>query len=325
MKPKFSRKFFPFSPGIPWGIRNNNYIVPKIDSRIWKRTVENKDFIVTCYGGLLESFFSLSYCESLARVHPEKEIRWMGDPDLEHIVNSQGIAKISEFDLGADVVSKYPVPIFMDKENHAYFNVLNNYIHTKSYKSDKSYENEHICLKQIYQNCLIEWDHDVPIIRNPDTSKYEDWKEKNGFYDTKKYIVLFAEPWKSMHDVDCLGWNDRQVRELAEMVRHLGISVVSCANKRIDPYYRAGQVIRAPLDIDIITNLLINSTGVLSRDIDPLIVSMMLSDSTFIMSRDVGGIHDLYNNADFIQASNMIFTEKDLSPKDVYSFLEEEL
>jgi len=325
MKPKFSNKFFPFSPGIPWTIKNNKYIIPEIDARVWERTVQDRDFIIACYGGLLESFFSLSYCEALTRNNPYKEIRWMGDPYFEYLPSIQGIAKTNAFDLGSDVVDKYPAPIFMDRNNNAYFNVLNNYLETKSYKPGPSVINDDICLKQLYQNCMIPWDGDVPKIRKESKGKYEEWKKRNSFYDNSKYIVLFSEPWKSMHDVDCLGWDDRQVRELAEMVRHLGISIVSCSHKRIDPFYSAGQVIRAPLDIDIIVNLILNSFGVLSRDIDPLIVSMMLSDSTIIMSRDIGGVYDLYGNADFIQAQNMIFTEKNLSPIDVYSFLEEDI
>src|SRR5690606_16939120 len=148
--------------------------------------------------------------------------------------------------------------------------------------------------------------------RNINTDKYDKWKSKSKFHDNLKYLVIVSDPWKSMHEPDCLGWGDKQVRELSEMLRHLGVSVVSCSNKKTDMFYNAGQVIRAPLDIDIVTNLIINSRGVLSRDIDILIMSMMLSKSVFIMSRDIGGIYDLYENADFIQAQNMIFTEKEL-------------
>ncbi len=324
MKSKFSKQFFPFAPNIPWTIKNNKYIIPGIDANTWEKNVKDKNYIVTCYGGLLESFFSLSYLEALSRTSSGKEIKWMGNPDFEYFVKAQGIGKVNEFDLGSNVVDKYPAPIFMDRENNAYFNVINNYVETKSYKPGPSVTNKDICLKQIFQNCMIPWDGDTPKLRMHSVKKYNEWKSANKFHDNLKYILVFTDKWTSMHDIDCLEWNDRQVRELAEMVRHLGYSVVSCSEKKVDPYYRAGQVIRAPLDIEIVTNLIMNSNGVLSRDIDPLLVSAMISDSTYIISKDVGGIYDLYHNADFIQAKNMIFTETELSPQDVYSFLEDE-
>src|SRR5690606_19746930 len=208
----------------------------------------------------------------------------------------------------------YPAPIFMDKQNNAYFNVLNNYLETKSYRSKWPYYNKDICLKQLYKNCMLEWNCNIPKLRNINNENYKQWKKKNNFYDNKKYILIFPDEFKSFHDEDWLGWDDRQLRELAEMVRHLGITVVSCAKKRIDPYYRAGEIVRAPLDLDIITNLILNSFGVLSKDIDFLIMSMMISDSTIIMSKDIGGIYDLYDHADFLQSKNMIFTENNLLP-----------
>src|SRR5690606_22885327 len=166
MRSKFSKKFFPFSPGIPWTIKNRKYIVPEIDGNTWNRVLKDKTFIITCYGGLLESFFSLAYCEAIAKIEPYRKITWMGTTDFEYFVNAQGIASINSFDLGANIVDKYPAPIFMDKQNNAYFNVLNNYLETKSYRSKWPYYNKDICLKQLYKNCMLEWNCNIPKLRN---------------------------------------------------------------------------------------------------------------------------------------------------------------
>lgn len=323
MKSRYSKKLFPFSPGIPWTIKNNKYIIPQIDAKIWNRVLQDKDFIVTCYGGFLESFFSLSYFEAFAKMEPYREVYWMGDPDLEGLVSMQGIAGLGGFDLGSEVVDKYPVPIFMDKDNSAYFNVLNNYLITKSYKPSKySLINKEPVLKQIYQNCMIEYDNFVPKMRTGYSLSYKAWLANNGLHENSKFIVVFPETWKSMHEENCLGWNDRQIREFSQMVKQLNISVISCEKPRVDAFYHAGHIIRAPLDLDIMIGLMTDAFGVLSADIDFLIVSMMLSQTSFIMSRPLHEIYDLYDNADFIGSENVIFTDTELSPRDVFQYLD---
>jgi len=321
MRPKFSKKLFPFSPGIPWTVKNNKYILPNVDAKIWQRALGGKDFIISCYGGFLESFFSLSYCEAIAATDPFREIMWMGNPTFEPLVSMQGIAKVAPFDLGSDIVDKYPVPIFMDAENHAYFNVMNDYLKTKSFKSKDFIINNQHCLEQVYKNCPITWDSYVPKIRSDERMKYKLWKRDNKFYDNAKYIVIFPKPWQSMHEEDCLGWNDRQVKEFASMVRHKGISVVACGFGNRD-YYDSSGVISAPLDIEIMMGLIQNSWGVLSADIDNLLVTMAVSDSSIIMSREPSEIYELYSAAEFLDAQNVIFTDRDMLPRDVYQFLE---
>lgn len=321
MRPKFSKKLFPFSPGIPWTVKNNKYILPSVDAKIWQRALGGKDFVISCYGGFLESFFSLSYCEAIAATDPFREIMWMGNPTFEPLVSMQGIAKVAPFDLGVDVLEKYPVPIFMDAENHAYFNVMNNYIKTKSFKSSDFIVNNKSCLEQVYQNCPITWDTYIPQIRSEERVKYKLWKKDNKFYDNSKYIIIFPKSWQSMHEEDCLGWNDRQVKEFASMVRHKGISVVACGFANRD-YYDSSGVISAPLDIEIMMGLIQNSWGVLSSDVDNLLVTMAVSNSSIIMSRETSEIFELYGAAEFLNAQNVIFTDREMLPRDVYQFLE---
>lgn len=322
MKPKFSKKIFPFSPGIPWTIKNNKYIIPGIDAKIWNKALDNKNFIISCYGGFLESFFSLSYCEAIAAIEPNRTLKWMGSPEFEKLANMQGLANINDFDLGNDTLGLYPVPIFMDADNNAYFNVLNDYIHTKSIKSKDFIINKNIILEQIYKNLLIPWDNYIPKIR-VQSSKYKIWKKEKKFYDNLKYILIFNKSWISMHDQNCLNWNDRMVKELASLLKHTGIRVI--AFDFDTQYYNSGNIISAPLDIEIIIGLMQNCFGILSSDIDLLLVTMALSKSSIIMSRPLNGIYDMNLNAEYLNAQNVMLIDKDLSPMIVYKFLENSL
>src|SRR5690554_1839294 len=137
---KFSVRYFPFTPGIPWSIKNGRYIIPKINRIAWDKAVDGRDFNVVAYGGLFESFFSLSIIEALHFIHPEKKIYWSGHNQFNYLCSSQGIAKINKFD--ETLIKKYPCPIFLDKEKFVYFNCLNNYIDVYSYAGVYGYHNQ---------------------------------------------------------------------------------------------------------------------------------------------------------------------------------------
>ena len=49
---------------------------------------------------------------------------------------------------------------------------------------------------------------------------------------------------------------------------------------------------------------------------------MAVSDSSIIMSREPSEIYELYSAAEFLDAQNVIFTDRDMLPRDVYQFLE---
>ena len=68
MKSKYSTKYFPFSPGIPWKIKNNKYVVPEITTDTWKDTLKDRDIVILSHGGLLESFFSLYFVAAINKI-----------------------------------------------------------------------------------------------------------------------------------------------------------------------------------------------------------------------------------------------------------------
>jgi hypothetical protein len=49
---------------------------------------------------------------------------------------------------------------------------------------------------------------------------------------------------------------------------------------------------------------------------------MAVSNSSIIMSREPSKIFELYDAADFLSAQNVIFTDREMLPRNVYQFLE---
>lgn len=320
---RYTKVLLPFSPGIPWTIKNKKYIVPEINSKIWNRVFEGYDFIITCYGGLLESFFSLSFVEAISKIEPYRNITWMGKKEFEPIVQANSLCKINKFNLGSDVLKDYPAPVFMDKENHAYFNSLNNYIVSKSYLTGYHIkQNKDIVLKQIYDNLMLPWDNNIPIIRNPNNIKFNQWLKSKKLHQNSNYALVFPKSLYSIHDETCLNWDDRQVRELSEMLRHKNISVISYENMRYDPYYSSGSVIRALPDLELMLSLIMNAKYILAKDIDIHLISMMISDANIISEPCKSPIYSLYDNLDFLGIQKDIIVD-DLTPKIVFSFIEE--
>ena len=73
-----SKKYFPFAPGIPWYVKNGKYIKPKVSGSILQHHLKDKDIVVVAFGGLLESFFSLSILETINFNWPGHNLYWCG-------------------------------------------------------------------------------------------------------------------------------------------------------------------------------------------------------------------------------------------------------
>lgn len=326
-KPRYSKKIFPFAPGIPWTIKNERYVVPKIDEKTWNSALKDKNFVITCFGGFLESFFSFSYFESIYKIEPHRYISWCGYSDFKPLCKLYGTKFFdSENKIDYSIKERYPAPIFMDSGYNVYFNVLNNYIQIKSFNKQKAYLNNDICLKQLFDNSLMPWQNDIPKFINLKNKKYENWKQTYKFDDTKKFIVIFTKTWRTMHPLVCMDWDDRQIRELGEILSHLNISVIVCGGDVYDPFYKSSSVYRAPIDIEIILNLMKKSYGIISKDIDNLIIGMMMSNKTIIFSNIVkesfSKVFDFYKNAEYIGADNMIYTFDNIKPIDIFNICE---
>ena len=314
-----SVKYFPFAPGIPWKIKGGRYVVPQIDQQVWNSVLANKDLVVMAYGGLLESFCSLAIVEALTQIEPSKPLFWTGNEPFRSLVQSQGLARNRNIE---DLSENYPVPLFLDRENLAYFNALNNYPVTRSYSGVYEKKNWKIVFSQIFINSLVQWNKQyLPKIRNFDpSSKYTEWAKINKFHDNQRYIFILPEKTEySRQTNSCLNWNINNVREFAALVRRFGLNVVVCAES--DSQYYNSSVIRAPIDIDIIIPLISKSWMVLAEQIDFLIIALALSKA-HIISLPHDKKFDLYKHADLFEVENVIFTSTDVSPPEIYSICE---
>jgi hypothetical protein len=319
---KYNPKYFPFSPGIPWNTVSGKYIIPQVDYYIWHQVLENRDIVVAAYGGPLESFFSLSFNEALVSIEPRRRISWLGNKDYRPFVRAQGLSTVCSVDLTPEKLAKYPVPLFLDAEGRAYLNCLNNYVISRSYWGKYPKTNTDPVLKQIYDNALIPWRDYKPKLRRLErqSKNFERWARLEHIHSAKRLILIFPERWHSLHDVDCLGWTAKNVREFTAMASSFGLPVVVCTRR--PGLYHGSRLHIAPNNMNAILNLLTRAWAVLSSEIDWLLMTMMISKAN-IIARPTEQHLDLYANADFLEAPNVISTDnRALAPIDVHRICE---
>jgi hypothetical protein len=103
-------------------------------------------------------------------------------------------------------------------------------------------------------------------------------------------------------------------------MRRFGVRVVLCTNR--PGLFHGSNVCVAPSDPITILNLLIRAWMVLSRDVDWHIITMLESDA-HIVSKHTDNELNLFSNAEFIGAENVISTDSEwYSPMDVYKICE---
>jgi hypothetical protein len=316
MKSKYSTKFFPFSAGIPWKIKNKKYLVPEMEKEIWDNVLLNKNLVVLAYGGLIESFFSLTIINAISKIELDRNIFWSGNKEYIHLINAHKVAMYRDT---PNIGHKYPVPLFFDKHNYAYFNCLNNYIIERSYYLKNDRERKDPLLKQIFDNSFMSWDSAyIPKLKYFDYTKYNHWTKSVRFYDNKKYIVVIPES-KSKHGLRCLSWTHDDILGLTAMMRQFDINVVVCTKDK-GKYYNSSIFVSDDEFCNIFP-LIENAYIVLSEDIDYLLLSLMVSDAkVFInsLSEIKRTAFDIYKNAEYLNCENMIYSSESLKPIDVY-------
>lgn len=319
MKSKVSKKIFPFAPGIVWELKNGKYIIPNIDKNTWSTALKDRDLVVLCYGGLIESFFSLSVVEALLRLESSKKVFWAGDKRFYDLVKFYGKTEITSCE---NISHKYPVPLFLDKKNKAYFNVLNNYLTKYSYYGSHPQKNHKPIFEQIFSNSMLPWDNKYYPKISWNFQKLKAWAKTARFYFNKKFIVIiYDESCFSDHKINCLDWNQRNLREFASMMRRFDIEIVLCTNNRASfydsPYYQA------PQELDIVLPLISQASIVLSSNIDFLLISLIISEAAVVAPILLSQKEfDLFENAEFIGAENVIFTTDTMTPHETYVMCE---
>ncbi|NJO18394.1 MAG: hypothetical protein HC877_22470 [Thioploca sp.] len=298
-------KYFPFSPGIPWKVRRNKYVLPEIDLEFWQPLVSDKEIVITCFGKTLENFFALAFAEMLLKIG-HKNVTWKGMG--WELYRMQGLIEESESKIESGHLDDYPVPLFFDKENRVYMNVMYNYINYKSLYGYYPLENNNPLLKQLGDNMLVPWDFSyLPKIRKT--------KEYN---INKKFILIFPDHEDTMHEVEFFDWSLQNIREFVALVKPLGYDVL-IYTKHEFKYH--GIDIKLINDLYIVFYLLNRVSFVLSSTIDWLLIAIMMGGAK-IAGHHFDGKYDLHKNIEYLGLNNVIFTsEAWISPFEIYTHL----
>lgn len=317
---RYSTKYLPFAPGIPWKVQNGKYIVPEINGETWRSVVGNKSIILLTHGGLLEAFYSLTILEAFKLENPHRTLFWSGNQQFKYLFDYNALSKYISINLD---VSKYPTPLFFDKnDDYIFFNALYNYITIKDFRGfDNKKENNKPIVQQIFSNSLIEWNNDyIPKLRLLDEiecKRHKDWLNSYGISKLGRYVVYFA----SNSSFDSLNWSFGQIKEFSALLKSIGINFVVCTNDRLN--WPVGIKIARP---DIALTLIKNAWAVLSADLDYLLISPAINNDAIIISKFIDSKpYDLIKNVDFIGAANIIYSGIDINPYDTFLFLKESL
>lgn len=317
---RYSTKYLPFAPGIPWKVQNGKYIVPEINGETWRSVVGNKNAVLLTSGGLLEAFYSLTILEAFKLENPHRALFWSGNQQFKYLFDSNALSKHISIDLD---VNKYPTPLFFDKnDDHIFFNALYNYITIKDFRGfDNKKENNKPIVQQIFSNSLIGWEKDyVPKLRlleEIEGKKHKDWLNSYGISKIGKYVLYIV----SNSGFDCLNWSYGQIREFSALLKSIGINLIVCTNDKIN--WPAGTKIAR---LDIALTLIKNAWAILSADLDYLLIAPSINNEAIIISKFIDSKpYDLIKNVDFIGAENVIYSGLDINPYDTFLFLKENL
>jgi hypothetical protein len=314
-KKKCRARFFPFSPGIPWKLNNGKYIIPEIDFETWHKVLDGREIIIAAFGGLLESFFSLCAAEALVSFESSHKIHWLGNPEYSFFVRAQGLCKISSVKLTPEMLKQYPVPLFLDNGGNAYLNILNNYIVRKSYWGKYPDIVKAPVLEQIAGNIMIPWKNYVPKLRSLGTEFFDELRSTGRIRQTTKIISIVLNNTNK----DILRWNLQNIKEFSQLASHKGWKVVVFTNK-VSAFYGTN-ILAVEYNIRNILQTIKKSWVVLSNDINWLLISLVVSDAKLI-SKHLDNQYSLFKNAEFLGVNTDIFTDRSISPMDVFGICE---
>ena len=313
---KSTVRYFPFSSGIPWKYNENDVIIPEINAEIFQKSIQNKKIIVLAHGNLFESWFSLSFFETMNITDPFREVYWAGNEEFKDLLKINNLAK--PIDVPKDLKIKFPVPIFFDKEDCVYFNCFNNYLNKVSLNEAIITKNTDLVFKQIFDNFLIRWDTSyIPKIRKQEQSKeFITWIQTNKFSLEKPFIVIFKD--KVINS--CLNWDEDDIKNFATLLKKQNILtiVITSDNKKM---YYDGFVYKAPKTLEFIYQLVPKAASVLSKDIEFLLLSLMISNAKIITNTINEEIFDLEKNKNYLGASNDIYIKNELTVAEAVEFV----
>ncbi len=297
------KEVFPFCPGIEWGIRMGKVECKMPDRVQYDEALSGRDPVVCCPGGgLLEAYFSCCYLEMYRRAGKEN-IKYIGP--YKEVIEMNGIAKVVDYKID---YSSYPAPLFMDRGNGIYNNVMFDYLGTGG-------KRHRLLMKDLWMNALVPWDNVYfPRLRRT-YGRYDDWEKANKF-SGRKYVMIFPHTYGSLHKNDFLGWGEAEIKELASILRPRGIDVLVVNNFGIRA--TGGRFFRVSMDLDIVLNLMKRSLAILSFDIDFLVIGALMKKLVFYKrAKYRPQVYDMKYNNNYFYIGSVYYEKETLNPVDI--------
>src|SRR6266581_2892356 len=295
-----SINYFPFLPGIPLQVNGN--IKRELDADSWNRLLENRNPIITCFGGLWESYLSLSYVEALNRFYPSKQLYINTDQKFNKLIELNNIAKPIQL-ISSDLIKNYPVPLFFNDGNDTFFNCLYNYLYSIDIaKKSKPHKNYGPIAKQLFRNSFLPWDINfIPKLRKlQEPIEFIKWKESKRFNIDKPYILIFPDKTDlSIHSFSELGWSIPQIKSFVSMCAGSGINSV-IITKNIGRYTGINSLVIEP-KIEQILYLIEKCSYRLSEEVDFLLLALTHSKNATVIGRLNKKQYSLKSNQKFLQ------------------------
>lgn len=313
--------YFPWLPGIPQQISNYNTIKTILDADSWNKILENRNPVITCFGGLFESYFSLSFAEAFNKLYPSKKI-FINYNKFNELIKLNNIAKPINL-ISTETIKKYPVPLFFNDGYEVFFNSLYNYLNIKDLAQKyKPFKNYHPISKQIFKNSFLNWDINfIPKLRKlilP--NEFIKWKEIKKFNINKPYVLILPDKTNmSIHSFSALSWSIAQVKSFVSMCAGSGINSVIITNTP-GKYTGINSLILSP-NLEQILCLIEKCSYILSEEIDFLLISLLLSKNSTIFSRLHKHQYSIKYNQNFLKTDQKIIENKILDPFEVYKVI----
>lgn len=309
-------RIFPFAPGVPWKFRNN-VIVPNISGEYWTKLTQDRDLVVACFGGLFESYFSLSFLEALNQIFPRANLFWAGNPQFDCFRQFQGLAKPFP-DITPEHLDRFPIPIFWDKNNRTYFNVCCNYPNRKNIFGAKKNKMTGVMFNQLFRNLIIPWKQNyTPQLRNfqPRPNLLQFLKVNQ--LDTRPFVLIVpGETGLSQRKEVFLKWSPAQVKSLAAILAQKQIAtLVLTKSPGLFTDFNIRTWLPDPQDTPY---LLPKAKAILSKEMDHLYLGLLTSPAHLLgriqlRSKNPGPI--LKQNAKWLglPATHPIYIKQELS------------
>ena len=314
-----SVRFFPFSPGIPWKLKKGKYILPDVPFAHLIKLLQNKELVVTAFGGLLESYYSLSILEIFHAIDSSFPLFWNGNKNFEELVNLNGLAQVTNI-MSPKTLGRFPSPIFFDQENRAYFNCLYNYIDIYTYYLKFGYINSLPLVQQILNNSCVSADYFVfsKLRRLEQPANLSFHLQSNKIDLSLPYILLFPDEGISIHqDVCCLDWSINDIGAFNAMLFGHDIQLIIITHNR-QKYFGNNSLKVLPFDLSAVFYLLPQAKAVLSKEIDLLLIANHLSDA-MLFSSPQSKPFQLSKNSKFLQKENVIYDREEVDPQLVFN------